>query len=212
MAIIQTPGLGDALTIQGRGLGETLKRVRQMPNRLARARKQAINRTARNAEKFTAKKVYDSVNIPKSDIIGGLDVIRATRVRPEATLKASPHRRLLYRFKSRVVTARAKHPSRSKGFAQFGVQPGRKFHGVSVQIRRGGTRARLPGGFLLELRNHAIGLAVRKGKGKKAYKVLHGPSVHQVVRWNAEDIQAFIRQDLARTFDEEWGKELERIR
>lgn len=202
-----------ALTIDSRGLNNTLQTVRQMPNRLARTRTRAINRTAREGKKFTAQKVFESVNLKKSDINKRLKVEKATRSRPEATLTAAFRPRLLSRFGARARTQRVKHPERSKGFARFGIQPGRKFAGVSVKVKRSGARKILKSGFLIPLRgSNAMGLAVRTGRGRKAYKVLHGPSVHQVVRWNAADIERFIRQDLARTFDEEWAKELERIR
>ncbi|ADE14175.1 conserved hypothetical protein [Nitrosococcus halophilus Nc 4] len=202
-----------AITLQGRGLGETLQTVRQMPTRLARTRTRAINRTAREGKKFTAQKVFESVNLKKSDINKRLKVEKATRSRPEAKLTAGFRPRLLSRFGARARTQRVKHPERSQGFPRFGIPPGRKFAGVSVKVKRGGSRARLPGGFLLELKTSgAVGLAVRTGRGPQAYKVLHGPSVHQVVGWHEEAIEAFIREDLARTFDEEWAKELEQIR
>jgi hypothetical protein len=198
-----------AITFQQQGLTETLRAVRRVPAVLTKARVKAVNSTLNATKKFTVQAVYDDVTLKKADINKQLKVDKATQSRVNAVLTAKARPRLLARYSARIKTVPVKHPNRSKGFAKYGIPPGRKLAGVSVKVKRHGSRKMIKG-FLIELKgSHATGLAVRTGRGMDAYEVKYGPSVYQVVRWHEADITAFIHQDLTRTLGAELSQALE---
>jgi hypothetical protein len=201
-----------AITIQQRGLEEAIRTVRRIPGALTKASVKAVNQTAREARKFTAQAVYDSVMLKKADINQRLSVNKATRSNTKAALTAHARPRLLASYGARVRTAPVKHPRRSKGYAQLGIPPGRKMAGVSVKVKRSGSRKLMRPAFLLVLRSNNIGLAVRTGRGRDDYEIRYGPSVAQVVSWNDDEIEAFIGEGLSRTFEAQLVQALERLR
>ncbi|WP_022949520.1 phage tail protein [Methylohalobius crimeensis] len=201
-----------AKSIEVRGLKQATRRARAIPKALDKARLRSVNKAATESRKQSSKLVRADVNLKARDVNKRLEVKRANKSRPHAKLIARSRPMLLSRFGARVLTRRVKHPSRSKGFPKYGIPAGRKFAGVSLKVKRAGSRKKMRGGFFIELKGSgATGLAVRTGKGRDAYRVLYGPSVRDVVEWNEDEIEAYILDRIGEHFAENLTRELDKV-
>ncbi|PKF60619.1 hypothetical protein CW745_13895 [Psychromonas sp. psych-6C06] len=152
----------------------------------------AINATARKAKNLAKKGIGQQVNLAPSYINSKLRIITpATPGNLTAVIGAESRGVLLTRFDAQQVTKSVKNKSRSKGDKRRGLAPGQKSKGVTIKVKRKGSRKFLPA-FFLPLKNgngvNGMALAVRTGKGRGAIKVLHGPSVSQVFKTVKADI------------------------
>lgn len=108
----------------------------------------------------------------------------------EAGVQATRRGVLLSRFENRGIQVPKKHPKRGKGSTKHG--------GVTGMIKPGRRYAE-PKFFYIGLRGSgAQGIAVRTGKGRSAYKVLHGPSVSQVFQSVRNDLSLELQDRAAR--------------
>lgn len=188
------------------------KKINDLPKALTKAKIDSINAAARQAKKFAAAAVREDVNLPARYVNRHITVKNASNTRPTAILLGRFRATLLYRYRTRILTKKAKHPRKSKGFAKYNIPPGRKFAGVSVSVLRGGPRKKIRGGFLMTLQNSAAtGIMLRFGKKPKDFKTLYGPSVSQVMEWNDDEIIDFIEREVAREFDRNLPAQLSRV-
>jgi hypothetical protein len=95
----------------------------------------------------------------------------------------------------------------AKGSAARGIPPGMKGAGVSVEVTRG-NRKDIAGGFLMNLRNgNGLGLFTR-AKGSAKIRHRYGPSVYQLFKTVATDMQVEIQNDLTTRLVDEAEKVL----
>lgn len=172
-----------------------IKRVQsQLANassRVDKAQANAINRATRKALTLAVKDIKSQVNLKSSYIRSKLKIReRATQSNPNAVLGAHSRGVLLDRYDGKQIITRAKDRKRSKGDPMRGIASGYKSKGVTVKVKaKGGTK--FMRGFYIPLKKgngeNGMAIAIRTGRGRKNYEVLHGPSVSQVfeaVRWD----------------------------
>lgn len=109
----------------------------------------------------------------------------------EAGVQATRRGVLLSRYENRGIKIPKKHPKRGKGSTKHG--------GVTGMIKPG-QRYNAPKFFFVPgLRGSgATGIAVRTGKARDDYKVLHGPSVSQVFQSVRNDLSQELQDRAAR--------------
>jgi hypothetical protein len=166
----------------------------------------ALNETARGpALKAAKRNIMAQINFPE----GYLD----TRV--EFKKAATP-----YNLEARIVGR--DRPTSLARFVQPGTPVGRAAvanRGLNVTVKRGSTR-RIPQGFLVNLRNSNIGLAIRLKPGETVRGVqrfnpvrlfpnvylLYGPSVDQVLTDVGDQIAEEVTSDIAAEFNRQFAR------
>jgi hypothetical protein len=179
------------------------------PEKARQAMSIALNEVARGpALKAARRNIMAQLNFPE----GYLD----TRV--EFKKPATP-----YNLEARIVGR-----DRPTSLARF-VQPGTPTtpagragsvaRGVNVVVKRGAPR-RIPQGFLVNLRNSNIGLAIRLKPGETVHGVqrfnpvrlfpnvylLYGPSVDQVLSDVGDQISEEVTSDIAEEFNRQFAR------
>lgn len=131
----------------------------------------ALNQSADEIRTEAIAGICAQIALPRSYVERNLFIKkRATINNPEAIIAGVYRPVLLTRYTARQRYTRAKTVTR-------------KHAGVSVRVKAGGSRKTLRGAFFIELKNGALGVAVRTGKERGDYDVKHGPSVDQL--WQA---------------------------
>jgi hypothetical protein len=166
----------------------------------------ALNETARGpALKAAKRNIMAQINFPE----GYLD----TRVQFKQA--ATP-----YKLEARIVGR--DRPTSLARFTQPGTPVGRQAvanRGLNVIVKRGSPQ-RIPQGFLVNLRNSNIGLAIRLKPGEKVHGVqrfnpvrlfpnvylLYGPSVDQVLTDVGDQIAEEVTSDIAEEFNRQFAR------
>lgn len=174
------------------GLAEVRSALGKAGSVSRKAAKLAINDTARRMRTAGSKAIREQVNLKAKYVNDRLRITeKATDDSPFAIISGRRRPTRLDRYGTKQLTKRAKHPERSRGDPLRGIPAGKKAAGVSVKVKRKGARKKMRGAFLIPLNDSGgLGVALRTGKGRNAYEVLHGPSVDQVWTDVREDLEA----------------------
>ncbi|WP_435102356.1 phage tail protein [Arhodomonas sp. AD133] len=186
------------------GLAEVRSALGKAGSVSRKAARLAINDTARRMRTAGSKAIREQVNLKAKYVNDRLRITeKATDDSPFAIISGRRRETRLDRYGAKQLTRKAKHPSRSEGDPLRGIPAGKKAAGISVKVKRGGPRKKMRGAFFIPLKDSGgLGVATRTGKGKNAYEVEHGPSVHQVWR--------DVREDLAPEAEERLNSEFQR--
>lgn len=137
----------------------------------------ALNKGATHARTMGSRLIREHKNLKAAYINKHLTVAQqATNARLSTTIAATRRGTLLSRYGMKQEWGRERMKSpRAKG--KLGK---RKRLGVSVQVNVGGPREHIRSAFIIKnLKNSGVpGIAIRTGKGRNAYRVLHSTSVH----------------------------------
>lgn len=174
-----------------------------------RAARLAINDTARKTRTRGSKEIRKQVNLSARYVNQNLRLAQtASESDLSAVIAARQRPTQLSRYGAKQLTRKAKHPERSTGDPGLRIPPGRKAAGVSVKVKKGGSRQKLRGAFLIPLQNTVrMGLAVRTGSEPDDYEVKYGPSVDQVFR----DVREDIADDTGEQVSTEFRRQLARL-
>lgn len=201
-------------TIIAAGLDDVLKFVEQLPELAVEAAYLAVNDTARDTVPAIKRTMRKQVNFPSGYLNKDRLGIRrkATKLRIEAVISGRDRPTSLARFVENPASAKAgKRPVRVV------VKPGR-----AIKFERSSGK---PSAFLVDLKNGNQGLAIRLPKGQApddAYKpvpltrgggkftgawLLYGPSVDQVMKGVADDVQG----DVLTMLNSNWLRQISRL-
>lgn len=196
-----------------RELREAVRELGKAETLVARVVRRAVNRAARHGRTVASRGIRDRVALKASYVNRHLRVTPARGNSTTAVIRATRRPVLLSRYGARPLTRKTKTPGHKlKGQPAHQVAAGRKLTGVSVKVGKNKPRKRMRGAFFIRLRGSgATGVAVRTGRGRDDYKVLHGPSVDQVFRRGAREeardaARVYLRRELLRNLDYEMGK------
>jgi len=196
------------------GLKQAAIRVRSVPEASARAAYRAVNQVGASAMTAARRSIAAEVNLPASYIGQQMRLAKATAANPVAEIRARMRHVRLARFAARQLTVRSKHPERSRGDSSRGIAWGRKAAGVSVKVKRSGSRKKMPGAFLLPLRagktdgGNGMGVFLRVGRGRDDIDHRYGPSPYQLFRtWRDKNVDA-IQAQLADAYASQLSYEL----
>ncbi len=177
------------------------KKLKQFEKAIIVAQTRAINKTAKKVKTQAAKKIGSQVALKAGYIKSKLQIIKANNKKDHAVIFATSRGVLLSRYSNSQLRRKSKITGKKKSA------------GISVKVKRSGSRKKMRGAFYIRLKSSGvIGIAVRqKGhKGRDNYKVIHGPSVSQV--WNGvrddikQDAQAWFYQIAKHEFKRELRK------
>lgn len=194
--------------ITSTGLDDLVDYFERMPDISTEAAMYAINDTARgDAMKLARNQILDEVNFPASYLNKAR--LRIGKLARRHDLEA-------------IITGRDRPTSLAR-FVTGGAKPGQK--GVMVEVHKGSVKT-MKKGFIVRLRSGQqidgqsfnLGLAIRLAPGEKIENkkfagetfatsslgsgvvLLYGPSVDQVFRWVAGDIQPEVGESVSREF------------
>lgn len=191
------------ITVKGDGLQRLQRSLRAVAGESVTATMRAVNYAAKRARTEASRQIRDQINLPARYVNENLKIeFKATRARLRSVISARTRPTRLARYGAKQLTRKAKGPA--KGDPLRGIASGRKQAGVSVSVKRGGSRRKMRKAFLVPLRRGRMpgetsnmGVFIRTGRGKKDIKHLYGPSVDQLFRRIREELAPSIRIDLA---------------
>lgn len=162
------------------------KRLRDLATRVDPAIVRIVNRVATATRLKLSKTITSKIALPATYVRERLLLAPATVAKPVATIAAKQRGVLVSRFKWRQLFERNK------------TKPGRHAAGVEITITPG-KKVFVRKWFVIPtLKNdNGPGIAIRTGKGRDAYEVLHGPSVSQVFSSVRPDVSEETRTTLA---------------
>lgn len=178
---------------------EDLTDIESLEPKIVRRVQQAVNTTARRYRTASAKAMQEQINFAARYLSGSTGRLRVSQFADSSNLEA-------------VITGRDRPTALARFASDRNPRVARKRGGVRVAVSPGGS-VFMEGAFLMSLRNGNLGLAVRTKDGKKprnAYRpkqirgtniwLLYGPSVDQVFRGVAGDVQPEAADFLEREF------------
>lgn len=178
---------------------------------LAEIGTQAVNEVADRAFALAKRRMLQGLNLNEAYVNRRITVRKAqVSARPRAVVTSAGDVTTLGHYGATVVTRSVKHPKRSKGNKPLGIPPGEKQGGVQVEVTRG-NRKIVREGFddvfrVAKFRdsdgNPLIFQRIKGSKnasGKEKLKVLYGPSVYQLFKYQIPLIRNEVEDDLEET-------------
>ena len=154
------------------------RRLGLLAQRVNPAVVRVLNRMATTVRLEASRRIRGKLALPATYVRERLNVLKATNARPVAVIFAKRRGVLLTRFKWRQL------------FERNTSKPGRKRAGVAGVILPGRPYRARKFFVIPQLNNsNGPGIAIRTGKGRDAFEVLHAPSVSQAF--------ALVRDDLS---------------
>lgn len=146
---------------------------------LEKSQFRAVNKTASKTKTAASKNIRSQVRLSASFVNQNLKVSKkATKDNPEAVISARKRPVRLARYGAKQLTMKARG---AKGDPLRGIAAGRKQAGVSVAVKKGGSREKLQKAFLLPFKSaNTAGVFIRTGKSRTMIKQLYGPSVYKL--------------------------------
>jgi len=183
-------------------------RLRSIPAAIARARVRALNKVAATTRTEASRRIRQSVRLSASYINrpGVLTVIRAKADGNEAIIRARKRPTRLATYGAKQLTRAA---PRAKGDALRGIPAGRRQAGVSVNVT--GTRKRMPGAFLIPLKNgNGMGVFTRTGPARNQVEHHYSLSVDQIFKKIRPDLSVIAASKLRDVMQTQLAYELGR--
>ena len=169
--------------------------LQSFPDELNAVASDAVNRVASQLYPRCRREIVSRVNLTESYVRDRMSMTLATPEQPVAVISARRRATRLSTYAARQVSIAALD---AKGDPLRGVPKGMKQGGVSVSVKRGGSRKTMSRAFLIPLLNgNGLGVFVRTGTGRKDIRHLYGPSVDQVLNRVIDDIYPEIQQSLS---------------
>lgn len=199
------------LTIQG--LDAALAQFADQRKKVELAAIRAVNKVGAKYRTQASRDIRSRYNLNTAYVNDHLTFTNATRGRAFAEIRATQRGVLLSRYGAKQLTKAAK---RAKGDTRRGISKGRKQAGVSFQVLKANGRLQIKRFFLIPLRagvvqaGNGMGVAVRTGKGRDAYKILKSISVDQMFKHLAPRYKGNIAVELQDTFSKQLAYELSR--
>lgn len=184
-----------AVAVEGISLGAALEDI---PAAVLKAARMAVNATTRRAVPAAARSMERQVNFPRGYLTGAAKRLSVGKFASDRELEGSVVGRDRPTSLARFVVGGARPPG--QGAPRGG--------GLTVEVKPGLAK-RMPGAFIMKLKNNNLGLAVRsktppsmgaKRIGNGLY-LLYGASVDQVFNKTREMIAGDLEEFMAREFD-----------
>lgn len=192
----------------------------------------AVNAVAAKNMTRARREIVSTVNLTPAYVRERMALRKANAGARVAVIAARRRRTTLTTYGARQVTRKDKGAKRGVGHGggkRWGVQAGsgdtlRNIAqgaapaGITVAVKRGGGRKKMPGAFFMPLPagkaegSNGMGVFIRTGKGKKDIKHRYGPSVDQVFKrvidTIAPDVETELEEALLRQARFEFAKAL----
>lgn len=189
--------MADVYAVAIEGLAN-LDAIDNISTRILKAARLAVNATTRRAQTASAKSMEQQVKFPRGYLTGSGGRLTIAKFASDTSLEASIVGRDRPTSLARFVVGGARAPG--QGTPRGG--------GLTVEVKPGLAR-RMPGAFIMKLKNNNLGLAVRSKQppsmgakliGSNLY-LLYGPSVDQVFNKTREQIAGSMEAFMDREFN-----------
>lgn len=180
-------------------LAQVAKDLRNAEAVIAKAEYRAINKVTNKAMTSSRREIISRVNLTQAYVRERMSVQPATQGRPVAYISARVRGTRLATYGARQVMRSA---PKARGDKRRSIPAGKKQAGITVSVKRGSGRKKMPGAFFMPLRagkvagGNGMGVFWRYGK---EIEQLYGPSVDQVFKGVIPDIEPEIQADLNKT-------------
>ena len=173
---------------------------------------EGLNEAATEIYDLAQDRMNADINLSDEYLRSKMEVEKASRGVPVATITARSAGTTLGRFDAKPVVVDAKgDPKNLKGNRALGIAPGKKQAGVTVQVRRSGVNDNFtPRGYILPLRAgteagaNGWGVFARRKSGNQKHR--YGPAVYQLFGFQADNINdeasQIIEDKLVNLFDQ----------
>lgn len=162
-------------------LGRKADAMAQMAGYVDATLTNVLTEAAKDLRKRAVKQITGKLALPSGYVAQHIRVIkpRKTGTNIEAGIQGTKRGVLLSRYPSQQLWAPKKHGN------------GRKRAGISGSVIKGSTYSAPKFFYIPGLRNGTgTGIAMRTGRGRSAYKVLHSLSVNQMLNHDGDDLLA----------------------
>lgn len=159
----------------------------------------AINKVASKTLTRSRREIVSQVMLTQTYVRERMSLQKAGPNRNFAVITARQRPTTLATYGAKQLTRQAK---KAKGDARRSIPAWRKQAGVSVKVKRAGSRKQMRGAFFVPLKagavaaGNGVGVFVRTGTGTKDIKHLYGPSVDQVFRTVREKVKPEVEREL----------------
>ncbi len=192
----------------------TIGSVERTATAVNRSVYRAINRVAEKTMTRSRREIVSQVNLTQPYVRERMKLEKATPSKSVAIISARvrPTRLATFNAKQLIRKANARRAAAldarrrglyGSGDKMRGIPAGSVSAGVSVKVKRAGSRKRMSGAFFVPLKrgtdapgSNGMGVFIRTGTGRKAIKHLYGPSVDQVFSGVIEDIKPDVQEQL----------------
>lgn len=169
--------------------------IRAAPDAIVRAQLDGINVVADRVNQESRRRIVSTVNLSPTYVRDRMRYVKAKRSTMKAGIFARVRPTTLATFGAQQLVQPA---PKAKGDKLRGIPAGQKQAGVSVMVKPASRKA-MRKAFLVPLRNVGrMGVFTRFGPEKKDILHRYGPSVDQVFRNVAGDMEPDIIADLDR--------------
>jgi len=200
------------IDVQTAGLDKFAERLERFPAATSKAAVLAINKTARRARTAASREIRKQVSLT-AGYLNKEERLWISRFAKQSNLTAKISARVR---PTSLVTFGAKQLSRA------GKRKPKVNAGISVKVKRGGSRRKIRQAFFMRLKRGKsqggnLGIAVRSLEGLNLKKlnaspksagihVLYGPSVDQVFNTVRKDISPEISKYLLQEFNRQYAR------
>lgn len=172
-----------------------------------------INKVAAKTVTRSRREIVSQVTLTQTYIRDRMGVDKATPENATATIYARVRPTRLATYGAKQLTRKTKS-GKGKGDAMRKIPAGQKAAGVSVKVKKAGSRKRMPGAFFVPLRagnvagGNAMGVFIRVGSGRKDIKHLYSLSVDQLFKGVITRIQPEVEKELHETIAKQMAYEM----
>lgn len=171
----------------------------------------AVNEVSDRAFALAKNRMREGLNLSEDYIGRRVSLRKAQRsARPRAVITAAGNLTTLGHYAAQIVTKAVKRPKRAKGNPALGIPAGEKQGGVSVEVTKGSRK------IVREAHSDVFQIAKFKdtegnplifqrlkgstnARGKEKLRVLYGPSVYQLFKYQVPLIIDDVEYDLEET-------------
>lgn len=212
MAKRQTFGLTIG-TEQVLALAERLGEV--TPEKLAERLVAVTNEQLESAYELSRKRMLSGINLTDAYLRERFEINQATTKRPSGEIVAKARDRgdltLLSRYDLQVGLLDVKNPEKSKGYGALGIPKGKKQGAPSVEVVRGARKSLKSDRAFVFNSKAGTPLIVKRNPNGKLSSALLGPSVYQLFRVAATDLEQQIGDDYEAAITEAAERELNKV-
>lgn len=200
-----------SISIRSKDLNRLLAGLDNAATIIGRAGYRAINKVARKYNTHSLRAIVGKIALSRAYVQSRMSLSLATATNQVAVISARRRPTTLARFNSKQLTRSAPN---AKGDALRNISAGRKQAGISVKVKRDGSRKQMRGAFFIPLNagkdegGNGMGVFIREGKGKKDFRHLYGPSVDQLFRGMIPELEPVIGQELRDALEKQTRFEL----
>jgi len=176
---------------------------------------EVTNEQLESAYELSRKRMLSGINLTDSYLRERFEINKATAQKPTgeiiATARDKKDLTLLTKYDYQVGQIKVKNPDRSKGYAKLGIPKGKKQGAPSVEVVRGARKQVQSSKAFVFISKKGTPLIVKRNPNGKLSSALLGPSVYQLFRVAAGELEQQIGDDYQTAIIDAAERELKKV-